>query len=71
MADSSTDTSQLQSSAPQITRTEFALLVGLTLLALVVRVFPASGLAVEHFDEGVYASNLLFPDDGYAFPARH
>lgn len=71
MADSSTDTPQHQSSAPPTTRTEFFLLATLTLLALVIRAVPLSGLAVEHFDEGVYASNLLFPDDGYAFPARH
>lgn len=30
-----------------------------------------SDVAVEHFDEGVYASNLWFPDEGYAYPDRH
>jgi 4-amino-4-deoxy-L-arabinose transferase-like glycosyltransferase len=30
-----------------------------------------SRVAVEHFDEGVYSSNLFFPDDGFAYPDRH
>lgn len=30
-----------------------------------------SGIAIEHFDEGVYASNLWCPDDGYSYPDRH
>ena len=28
-------------------------------------------MAIEHFDEGVYASNLLFPDQGFRYPDRH
>ncbi len=28
-------------------------------------------MAIEHFDEGVYASNLLFPDQGNEYPDRH
>lgn len=47
------------------------LLTGLLVIGFGLRLFPISGLAIEHFDEGVYASNLLFPDDGFAYPARH
>jgi len=28
-------------------------------------------MAVEHFDEGVYVSNLWFADDGYRYPDAH
>ena len=46
-----------------------ALVVGLVLLIGIVQRFAkAEAIAVEHFDEGVYASNLWF-DDGY--PMRH
>ncbi len=38
----------------------------------VLRVFAATSCAVEHFDEGVYASNLWFtPAEGYRYPDRH
>ena len=30
-----------------------------------------SRIAVEHFDEGVYASNVWCPDEDYSYPDRH
>ena len=59
-------------SGPQpTTRLERRLVLALLLVGLLVRIVPGHGLAVEHFDEGVYASNLLFPDHDYAYPSRH
>ncbi len=47
--------------------------MSLILLAgILLRVVFPSRMAVEHFDEGVYASNLWFgPEAGFAYPARH
>ncbi len=42
-----------------------------TLLAAALRFANTSGLAIEHFDEGVYASNLWCPDSGDSYPDRH
>lgn len=50
---------------------EAALIAGILLLAVVLRFGALSRVAVEHFDEGVYASNLLFPDSGFEYPERH
>ena len=37
-----------------------------------IRLSFLSRVAVEHFDEGVYASNFWFgPEQGYAYPAQH
>lgn len=46
-------------------------IVAITLVGAVVRFAFPSAMAVEHFDEGVYASNLLFPDQGFKYPYRH
>lgn len=54
-----------------ISKLEVALLVGIVLLGVFLRFGALSNIAVEHFDEGVYASNLLFPDDGFEYPERH
>ena len=46
--------------------------VAITLLGAAVRFAFPSAMAIEHFDEGVYASNLLFPDHNvYRYPDRH
>lgn len=45
--------------------------VAITLLGAAVRFAFPSAMAIEHFDEGVYASNLLFPDQEYCYPDRH
>ncbi len=54
-----------------ITRSELLLVLALTLTGFATRFTALDELAVEHFDEGVYASNLWFPDSGYAYPQRH
>lgn len=42
------------------------------LIALVIRTRFPTGLVVEHFDEGVYASNLYAgPETGFTYPAQH
>ena len=40
-------------------------------LALLLRVIFSDSLTVEHYDEGVYASNLYASSTGYAYPLRH
>jgi hypothetical protein len=45
----------------RISRYELWAVVAITLLGAAVRFAFPSAMAVEHFDEGVYASNLLFP----------
>ncbi len=53
-------------------RYELAWAIAVTLLGFVLRISTASNSAVEHFDEGVYASNLFMgPDTGYRFPNQH
>lgn len=41
------------------------------LVSIALRVALPSGIAVEHFDEGVYASNLWCPDTDFRYPDRH
>jgi dolichyl-phosphate-mannose-protein mannosyltransferase len=53
-------------------RHELAWAIAVTLLGFALRIGAASNSAVEHFDEGVYASNLFMgPDTGYRFPNQH
>ena len=54
-----------------LTRVELGLVIALTLIAGLLRCVNLDDLAIEHFDEGVYASNLWFPDDGFEYPDRH
>ena len=42
-----------------------------TLVAALLRTSAPSRIAVEHFDEGVYASNVWCPDEDYSYPDRH
>jgi hypothetical protein len=43
-----------------------------TLLGIALRCGGVSQVALSHFDEGVYASNVWFgPESDYAYPARH
>lgn len=53
-----------------VSRTEICLLAAITITGFAVRFAFLDELAVEHFDEGVYASNLWFPDEGYQYPDR-
>jgi dolichyl-phosphate-mannose-protein mannosyltransferase len=65
-------TASTTSSNPlSITRTELALILAITAAGFAARFANLEDVAVEHFDEGVYASNLFFPDDGFAYPDRH
>lgn len=50
---------------------EYWAIVAITVLGAAVRFTFPSAMAIEHFDEGVYASNLLFPDQGNEYPDRH
>ncbi len=55
-----------------ISRAEILFVIGISLLAAALRCWDLSAIAVEHFDEGVYASNLWFTaDEGYRYPDRH
>jgi 4-amino-4-deoxy-L-arabinose transferase-like glycosyltransferase len=54
-----------------ISRYELWAVVAITLLGAAVRFAFPSAMAIEHYDEGVYASNLLFPDQDYRYPDRH
>jgi dolichyl-phosphate-mannose-protein mannosyltransferase len=55
-----------------ISRTELLLILLITVLGAALRFVRLDDLAVEHFDEGVYASNLLFTaEEGYEYPQRH
>ena len=57
--------------ALKITRTELGLILAITVAGFAARFARLSDVAVEHFDEGVYASNLWFANEGYAYPDRH
>lgn len=50
-----------------ITRTELLFAATITVAGFALRFAHLDELAVEHFDEGVYASNLLFPDADIPF----
>lgn len=54
------------------TRREWGLVLLVVLAGLIIRGAAAGRMAVEHFDEGVYASNLWFGvKQGMRYPARH
>lgn len=53
-------------------RAELILLLLVALAAFLLRFAHPARMAVEHFDEGVYASGVWFDaDDGYRYPDRH
>ncbi len=58
-------------SGPAISRNETLIALVLFVIGVAVRVAFPSAMAVEHFDEGVYASNLWCPDNGFQYPDRH
>jgi 4-amino-4-deoxy-L-arabinose transferase-like glycosyltransferase len=56
---------------PAVSHAEWAWLCVAMLLGAVLRLGNLSHVAVEHFDEAVYASNLLFPSEqGGEYPLR-
>lgn len=58
--------------AAPLTRVEIIALFVLLLAGFALRTWYPSKLAIEHFDEGVYASNLYFDaDEGFSYPDRH
>jgi dolichyl-phosphate-mannose-protein mannosyltransferase len=54
-----------------MTRRELVILAILVAAGVALRLVAWSQSAVEHFDEGVYASNLWFGPPDYAYPLRH
>ncbi|HEX5104434.1 MAG TPA: glycosyltransferase family 39 protein [Pirellulaceae bacterium] len=56
--------------AELIQRRELALLALILLAGVSLRIFALSRSTVEHFDEGVYASNLYFGPPDYAYPLQ-
>ena len=57
---------------PPVSRAEWWWLGGAVLLGVILRLSFPGQMAIEHFDEGVYASNFWFgEDEGYEYPARH
>ena len=55
-----------------ISRTEWLWLLGAVLFGAILRLSFPGRMAVEHFDEGVYASNFWFEvERGGEYPARH
>jgi hypothetical protein len=53
--------------SPRLTRLELALVFVVFAIGSGLRAAYPSRMAVEHFDEGVYASNLYTPDGRYPF----
>jgi 4-amino-4-deoxy-L-arabinose transferase-like glycosyltransferase len=55
-----------------IGRREWLWLAAAILVAAILRLSFPGRMAIEHFDEGVYASNFWFGvEDGFEYPARH
>ena len=55
-----------------ISRTELFWLVGAFVFGSILRLSLPGRMAIEHFDEGVYASNFWFGvEQGFSYPARH
>ncbi|NOX54494.1 MAG: hypothetical protein GXP27_08655, partial [Planctomycetes bacterium] len=52
-------------------RLEVALWVAVFVVGVGLRCARAQRVAVEHFDEGVYVSNLWFAEEGYRYPDAH
>ena len=64
--------SLLQTEPPRPARAELLCLAGAILLGAILRLAYPVRMAIEHFDEGVYASNFWFgAEEGYEYPARH
>ena len=55
-----------------ISRNELCWLLGAIVFGAILRLSFPGRMAIEHFDEGVYASNFWFgAEDGYSYPARY
>ena len=53
-----------------VSRTELVAILVIIVAGFAARFAFLNELAIEHFDEGVYASNLWFPNEGYQYPDR-
>ncbi|MCI0358705.1 MAG: glycosyltransferase family 39 protein [Planctomycetaceae bacterium] len=53
-----------------MTRRELVILATVLAAGVALRLFALSQSAVEHFDEGAYASNIYFGPPDYAFPQQ-
>ena len=53
-----------------VSRTELVAILVIIVSGFAARFSLLNELAIEHFDEGVYASNLWFPNEGYQYPDR-
>src|SRR5258708_7303667 len=65
---------QPDGSSDRALRTELACAVLITLIGFALRAAGPARLAVEHFDEGVYSSNVFFSDRhnaGGHYPDQH
>ncbi|HJN08200.1 MAG TPA: glycosyltransferase family 39 protein [Pirellulaceae bacterium] len=70
-ADSSSETPAQETLPNDLSRVEIVLVVVILALGIALRIAFPDRLAVEHFDEGVYASNLWFAaESGGQYPAR-
>ncbi|MDP6553163.1 MAG: glycosyltransferase family 39 protein [Pirellulaceae bacterium] len=71
-ANSSSETPAQEPLPNDLSRVEIVLVVVILTLGIALRIAFPDRLAVEHFDEGVYASNLWFAvESGGQYPARH
>src|SRR5262245_2313430 len=57
-------------SAFHLTHRELSLFALILVIGVIARVMALSRSAVEHFDEGVYASNIYFGPPDYAYPLQ-
>ena len=56
----------------QVSRSEWFAIAGIVLVGMGLRLASLDSLAVEHFDEGVYASNVWFgPREDFQYPNQH
>ncbi len=55
-----------------LSRAELLWLAGAVIFGAILRLSHPGRMAIEHFDEGVYASNFWFSaEEGFSYPARH
>ena len=66
------DKTILASPTKSFSRTELLWLWGAIVFGSIIRLSFPGRMAIEHFDEGVYASNFWFgPEDDFSYPARY
>ena len=62
---------ELRAAVGSVGRGELLFLVSILFMGVVLRLLVPHAMAVEHFDEGVYASNIWAFDVGGGYPNRH